>query len=215
MFGWKQKHLVTQMVEEYLQHAERCLLHFREAFEMFFQNGFSREFSELSEKTDLEESACDDLRRRIDEQMYEKALIPESREDILHLLDKMDKIPNRAERILHDMLDMRIHIPSTLREGMLHLVHLNQECFTTLLEAVRGIFVASETVIEKIGMIGHQEEKSDRLERELIRAVFSDHEIPPDRRILLTDLIRHISHISDLSEDVADILKIMTVKRMV
>ncbi|MBN2713704.1 MAG: DUF47 family protein [Planctomycetes bacterium] len=215
MFSWRKGHVVTEMVEEYISKADQCLGLFKMALEARIKKGDCHEFDELAQKAHIAESTCDDIRRRVEEELYEKALIPESRGDILHLLEKLDKLPNKADAILFEVSAELLLIPQVLAKEFHQLVHTNCECFQLLVKAVRLLFTAPQEMRPLIADIDKLESSADRLEREVIRAIFASQEIAPDQKILLKDLVIQISKISDLSENVGDALSILVVKRMV
>ncbi len=215
MFFWRQRHPVAVMVNEYITKAEECLEFFRRAFETYFAMGQGAEFDEAVEAVHLVESGCDDLRRKIEAEVFAKSLIPESRGDILTLIERIDKVPTKADALLQEMRAEMLAMPEALMGKFRQLVHTNCECFQCLGRAVREIFLEISRVPSLAEEIDKRESLSDRLERELIRLIFSNSALAPDHRILLKDLTVEISKISDLSENAADALVIVAVKRMV
>lgn len=215
MFNWRKDHKVTQMVDEYTRKAEACVGLFKMAFEHYLQNGHSDAFDELVTKVDMAETECDEIRRRVEQAMYEEALIPESRADIMNLLEKMDKIPNRAERVLYQVQAQLIETPDDLAGKFRHLTHLNVEAFDELAKAVRLLFSDSEKVRDIVMGVGRKEHAADKLEQEMIRLIFRDESISGDRRILLRDLVVQICKLSDAAESCGEALNIIVVKRLV
>jgi uncharacterized protein Yka (UPF0111/DUF47 family) len=87
MMLWKKQKEMEQAVEDYLAETESCLSAFIEALDVYFAEGLSSEFEQRIEKTHQHESKADDKRREIEYAMYKRALIPESRGDILGMLE--------------------------------------------------------------------------------------------------------------------------------
>lgn len=215
MFNWRKKHAVTGMVEEYVGKAEACVGLFKMAFETYLQKGLSASFDELVQKADMAETECDEIRREVEQGMYERALIPESRADIMNLLEKMDKVPSRAERILLQVQAEQLRVPEALAGKFRQLIHINCEAFDYLAQAMRLLFTDSKQVRPLVTRVGRQESAADELELEVIRLIFHTEGIPGDQRILLRDLVQQICRISDLSENCGDLLNITVVKRLV
>ncbi len=215
MFGWRKGHVVTTMVEEYIEKAEHCLGAFKIAFDTYTNRGLCEPFDSLVDKTHMAESSCDDIRRRIEEALYAKALIPESRGDILNLLEAVDRVPNTADGVLHDIQDQLLEIPEEMKGKFTQLVHVNCDCFADLTKAFRLLFTEPEQIHQLTDALDKKESSADHLERDMIRAVFTNPTIAPDQRILLRDLIRQICNISDRAENAADTLHIVVVKRLV
>ncbi|MCX7935213.1 MAG: DUF47 family protein [Planctomycetota bacterium] len=215
MLFWRQRHPVAVMMNEYITKAEECLELFRRAFETYFALGQGSEFDEAAEAVHLVESGCDDLRRKIEAEVFTKSLIPESRGDILTLIERLDKVPSKADALLQEMRAEMLAMPAALTGKFRQLVHTNCECFQCLGRAVRELFLAIDRVPTLAEEIDKRESLSDRLEREIIRLIFSDAALAADQRILLKALAVEISRLSDLAENAADALVIVAVKRMV
>lgn len=215
MFSFKKSHIVTQMVTDYMASCDQVMETLHQAFSLFLQQGLSPAFSDLVHTVDCLESECDDKRRTIESAMYEKALIPESRTDILGLMDRLDRIPNRAEHIAYDVLNEHLLVPDPFAEHYRQLIGLNHDCYRYTAEAVRALFTDMDAIRGLVERIDRKEGESDVLRRSIIQSVFGDDGVAPDQRILLRDLARHISGLSDRCEDVGDILTMMAVRRMI
>lgn len=215
MFNWRKSHPVADMVEEYTRKAEACVGLFKMAFEMYLQKGLSADFDALVQKVDMAETECDEIRRRVEQAMYEQALIPESRADIMNLIEKMDKLPNRAERILFRIQVEMLRVPQSLAGKFRQLVRINCEAFDDLAQAMRLLFTNTDEIRPIVKKVGMKESAADDLELEVIRLIFRDDGIPGDQRILLRDLVTQLCKISDLAENCCEALNITVVKRLV
>lgn len=215
MFSFRKNNVVTKMVEEYLDKAEQCLALLHESFAVYAADGLGAAFDELVDRTHMAESCCDDLRRQIEASLYEKALIPESRGDILNLLESVDKIPNQAESVLFHVQMQLLHIPQRHLAKFQQLVHINREAFSRLAAAIRALFVDAEKVRGLVNEVDKTESASDHLEREMIRAFFEDKELDLQTRLLLKELVIETGKISNRCENTADRITIITIKRAV
>ncbi len=213
-FFFGKKNAVYEKTEKYLNRIRETIEMFRKTMENYFGNGISREFKEMIENTHLSESMADDLRREIELEMYQKSLIPESRGDILGLIEATDAVLNKAQSVLYQIETESLNIPQELKEDLLKLINNNIYAFEGAIEGFRTLFHSLKDVREKVKEVDKRESSSDRMERDLIRRVFSSgYEI--GQKILLKDLIIEIGNISDKSEEVTDRLNIIAAKRMV
>ena len=213
-FFFGKKNAVYEKTEKYLNRIRETIEMFRKTMENYFGNGISREFKEMIENTHLSESMADDLRREIELEMYQKSLIPESRGDILGLIEATDAVLNKAQSVLYQIETESLNIPPELKEDLLKLINNNIYAFEGAIEGFRTLFHSLKDVREKVKEVDKRESSSDRMERDLIRRVFSsDYEI--GQKILLKDLVIEIGNISDKSEEVTDRLNIVAAKRMV
>ncbi|HOL22048.1 MAG TPA: DUF47 family protein [bacterium] len=211
---FSRKNRIYEMVERYLNKMLETGELFKKTVEKYFETGLSREFKEMIETTHLSESMADDIRREIELEMYEKSLIPESRGDILGLLESTDEVMNKAQSVLYQIETENLEIPEELHEDFLKLIHNNISAFEVAIDGFRTLFHNLKEVREKIQEVDKRESSSDRMERELIRKIFAG-SYDTGKKILLKDLVIEIGNISDMSEEVTDRLNIVAAKRMV
>lgn len=212
-FGGK-KNRVQERTESYLDKMKETLEMFRKTMENYFEKGLSREFKEMIENTHLSESMADDIRREIELEMYQKSLIPESRGDILGLIEATDAVLNKAQSVLYQIETESLNIPGELKEDFLNLINNNIASFEGAIEGFRMLFTSLKGVREKVKEVDKRESASDRMERDIIRKVFSS-SYDIGQKILLKDIVIEIGNISDMSEEVTDRLNIVAAKRMV
>ncbi|MCX8082263.1 MAG: DUF47 family protein [bacterium] len=213
-FFFSRKNRIYEMVEKYLNKMLETAELFKKAIEKYFETGLSCEFKEMIETTHLSESMADDIRREIEVEMYEKSLIPESRGDILGLLEATDEVMNKAQSVLYQIETENLKIPKELQEDFLKLIHNNISAFEMAIDGFRILFHNLKDVRERVQEVDKRESSSDRMERDLIRKIFSGI-YDTGEKILLKDLVIEIGHISDMSEEVTDRLNIVVAKRMV
>ncbi|MCM8761993.1 MAG: DUF47 family protein [Candidatus Omnitrophica bacterium] len=211
---FSKKNRIYEMVERYLNKMLETVELFKKTVEKYFETGLSREFKEMIETTHLSESMADDIRREIELEMYEKSLIPESRGDILGLLESTDEVMNKAQSVLYQIETEKLEIPDELCEDFLKLIHNNISAFEVAIDGFRILFYNLKEVREKVQEVDKRESSSDRMERELIRKIFAG-SYDTGKKILLKDLVIEIGNISDMSEEVTDRLNIVAAKRMV
>jgi len=211
LFGKKNK--VYEMIEKYLATIEESIDFFGKTIEIYFEKGLAREFREMIESTHLAESLADDIRRDMELALYEKSLIPESRGDILGLIEATDKVLNKAQSVLYQIETESLQIPSELKDDFLQLVHTNISAYKSAIEGFKTLFVNINNVRDKVKEVDKKESSSDRMERDFIRKIFSSN-YDIGQKILLKELVIEVGSISDRSEDVTDRLSIVAAKRM-
>jgi predicted phosphate transport protein (TIGR00153 family) len=160
------------------------------------------------------ESRADDLRADIEVLMYSKAIFPESRKDIMELLEMLDKIPNAAEGCIRMILTQHIVIPEEYGPEVVKLVGISAHAVRHVLEATQILFSDYTAATVAVGKVDELESDGDRCEAAMIEELFSG-----DRdgfeKILLRDLILHIGKIADRSENVGDRIRIIVAKRRI
>jgi len=210
----KQRH-IEALVSEYLDEWAACLQEFRKGMQVFLEMGSDQDLAFLSDRTHKRESQADDLRRNIEYEMYAKAVLPESRSDIMDFLESIDVVINRAESVLYIILNERIELPPSFAEDLRRLVDRSMEATDLLLALSRRMFTRNVDLFATVRAIDEKESECDHIERSLIRDVFRSAELDALQKISLRDLILKIGDISDQAQKVADRMNITSLKRRV
>lgn len=212
-FTSKQKRIQDQ-IAQYRQTVLECMDTFANTLKRYCENPdrvvTSTDFDEVHKA----ESRADDIRCEIEEMMYSKALFPESRGDILGLLETMDKVPNQAEECVRMIYEQGIVIPKELAPQVAELVEVCVRCATAMTGAVEQLFRNYRSAAFVVGKIDELETEADHIESSLKRQVFAS-DIDGMQKILLRDLIKGIASLCDRSETVGDRIRIIVAKRSI
>ena len=211
---FSKKNKFLEMIEGYLGKVTECMEQAQRTLFLYIDKGSCEEFDGLVTKTHMAESCSDDLRREIEILLYEKALMPESRGDILGLLETVDKVPNKAESVTFQIQTEALRIPDEFKPELRKIINMNFDIFADVKRAIRAVFNDIGEVRRITNEIDKKESGSDSMERDLIKKLFSSN-INIGEKILLKELIIEIGSISDRAENVADRLNIMAVKRLI
>lgn len=208
---------VQRLIAQYMDIWIGCMRSFRDAWDVYLTQGSGEEFFYRVDATHKEESRADDMRREIEHELYSKALLPESRGDILGVLETVDRLLTEAEWSLYEVQLQEIVIPEEIKGTVSKVVDLTCSCAEMVNRAVRALFVIMdkpEEVEPLTDEINNIESEIDHMERSLIRSIFRM-DMDTGEKILLKDLVRKLTKVSDGSEHVADRLVLVGVKRRV
>ena len=211
---WKKEKKVHQFMEDYMREALACLETFQECLFALFEDSTSEKARALVQQVDDAESRADDLRDKIEYKLYKKALMPEARGDMLGLVEGVDRVPNWAEEVAYDIYLQRVKFPQDLIERFRGLTEINVECFRVLHKAVEALFTDIDTVFELTKQVDKLESEVDEREHELIREIFTAEDNLAYQN-LLHRVVRSICDISDKSENAADRLTIVAIKKLI
>ena len=212
MSFWKKQDNVEEMLERYFDRCDQCFDRFEKAMTIFFAQGLSDDFEEGVEETHRSESMADEQRREIEYLLYGKALLPESRGDLLGLLETYDKLPNIAETVAFALSCQRVAIPDELKAKFEHLFKVNMEGFRLARKTVTTLMANPKATLSLTKEVELKESESDRLERDLLRDIFR-REMDMGLKLLLKDVVLLFGEISDRCEEVADRSAITAIKR--
>ena len=213
LFISKQKKLESQLAD-YRQSIRDCMELFVKAVEQYCRNLDRDALKIASEQVSKAESLADETRREIEIMMYTKSLFPESRGDILGLLETMDKVPNQAESVVAALLNQHVKIPPDYCNAIFKLIAVCGQCVEAMLEASEKLFVNFTSATVAVGKIDELESQADNIEADLIEQIFASNFDGFDK-IMLQGIIQHISSISDRAENVGDRIRITVAKRSV
>jgi predicted phosphate transport protein (TIGR00153 family) len=188
--------------------------HFSEALNFCLTKGVSGDFDFLIEQTHKFESKADDIREEIKALMYGKALIPESRGDIMGLLESIDEIPRILELILNMIKTQKLVIPDFIVSDIKELIEVSLDSCDLLFKQTSALFKKSEALRSLVSKIDHNESHCDHIERRIITAIF-DSNIEPFQKLQLKELIIHMGEISDQADRVSKRINIISLKRHV
>lgn len=214
MFFVNRQKKVESGFGDYCDSVSTCISEFHDALDRYVQNHVGADVHDSFLKVHKSESIADDIRREVEVLMYSKSLFPESRGDVLGLLETMDKVPNQAEDVIRMIWNQHISIPSEYHLDILRLSDVCCRCVESMLDAAGLLFKDYKSVPEVVSRIDDLESEADRIEGEIIEKVFSA-EHDPLGKILLRDLVKNISAISDRAENVGDRIRIIAAKRSV
>ena len=212
MIFFRKQDDIEAQVGRYCDTILECLNKFCDAIRHHCERSNWEEVKKSFAEVHQSESLADDIRRDVEVMMYAKALFPESRGDILGLLETMDHVPNQMESVVRMIYEQRIEVPESFNEDLLSLVDVSARCVETMLASVRKLFSDYTSAVTMVGKIDELETEVDHLESAMIERAFAGN--GKDMwKLLFRDLIRNIGNISDRTERVADRLRLIVAKR--
>ena len=155
----------------------------------------------------------DSLRRSLEELLYSKTLIPESRGDVLELLESMDSLLGRFKGTLWRFEIERPDICPEFRQKFLDLVDCAVGSVEAMVRASRAFFKDINSVADHLHKVSFWETESDNISNGLQLEIFRREDLHLSHKSQLRDFVRHIDKIADRAEDVADRMSIYVIKR--
>jgi predicted phosphate transport protein (TIGR00153 family) len=211
---WKREREVRQLLGEYFDVCDRTLAAFGRAMEEYVRAGRSGVFDQHEQQVQELEGRADDLRVQIEKLLYSRALLPESRGDLLRVLEAFDHLPNLAETVVFMVATQGIDVPAPFLADLERYVGTNLEAYRHLRLTVDAFLTDPPRVEETIELVDADESRSDDQERALVTAVFASN-LDKAEKLHLRELIGRIGDISDHAEQVARRLEIVALKRRV
>lgn len=213
-FLFKKEHHLESLIYEYLDALSEAQENFSLALRVCVENQHCEQFDFLTEQTHKLESKADDIRENIKSLMYSKALIPDSRGDIMGLLEAIDEIPRVFEEVLYILQLQKLTIPEFILFDFNEIIRISLECCDLLDKQVRIFFKRSGSIRDLISKIDINESHCDHIERRIIMNIFNS-QIDSFQKLQLKELILKIGDIADKAESVSRRVNIINMKRRV
>jgi len=213
VFFQKERQLES-LLYNYLENVGMIQNHFVKAMNLCLKEGVSEDFCFLMEQTHKFESRADDMRDAVNELMYRKALIPESREDIMALLEKVDEIPRSFEQILNMIRTQKLRFPEFLVLDIQELIRVSMESCDLMVKQIDVWIKKKEGIRALMSTIDQNESHCDHIERRIITKIFET-DIEPFHKLQLKEIVIVLGEISDQADRVSKRINILTMKRRV
>ena len=213
-FLFKKEHRVETLIFEYMDTLKLIQESFLDAINACLEDNECEDFEFLITQTHKHESRADDIRDEINNLMYSKALIPDSRGDIMQLIESIDMIPHFFERILFIMQTQNLTIPEFLVLDVKDLIRISLESCDLLSKQMALHLKQKLGIRSLLSTIDTNESHCDHIERRIITKIF-DSDLDPFVKLQLKELIVTMGEISDQADRVSKRINIISMKRRV
>jgi predicted phosphate transport protein (TIGR00153 family) len=213
-FLFKRNRILYTNICSYLDIVTRIMETFKKLVGSYLKEVSEAKLAMLVEQVDNDESDADDALVDIRKMLYNKSMLPESREDILVMLDKVDDIADCANHTAQFIFSHGLNVPDEFRDDIRELLKTSLKSFNLVMKTVHSLFEHSGDLLENTRIINNYESMCDNFQLKLIKKVFASN-IKDIDKILMRDLIKWIGRISDVCEDTADIITLLYIKRAI
>lgn len=204
---------LQKQLDEFLNQVSEAGLLFRQGITLYLLEN-EEAFDEKLEQITAVEHRGDEKRRSIEEKLYLKTLIPESRSDVLQLLERMDTLLDSCKAMLWQFKIELPDVPEEMHKDLKELAEQSMESVEAIVRSARAFFRSSPELRDHIHKVSYWEAECDKVSIRMMMALYRRDDLTLCHKSQLKDFIRRIALISDKAEDVADRLSIYAIKRM-
>lgn len=207
---------VRRLVLEHLSLTRDCLAETRNVLEHYLEGDLEAAIA-LAEKVKRLEKEGDHSKRKARVMLHSGAFLPQVRADIHHLVELVDNINGAGETTAKCLVHERPEIPQEFASDLMEICSQGLNCFHELRSALKN-FIKPDGEMDALH--AHVEQvyrlQSDIHVKhaELTGRVFTS-TLELATKIHFGQLLRGISSIADLSEDVADALESVVMRSVV
>ena len=188
---------------------------------MIFEEGFLKYvdgnlelYNQKVEQLDRVEHEADVLRREIKHRLYAEMLIPDSRGDVLALLETLDNVLDCTKHVANSISIEQPIMWDFLKDEFKEITRTSIKSVLELTLAVRAFFREIYRVSEHLDKVHFWESETDKIEDRIKRKAFEAKEITEfSKRVHMRYFAERISKIADEAEEVAERLAVFTIKR--
>ena len=210
---WKKQESIFSKIQIYFEKTDKTRDVFKKTVSDLINKDADASLADAVEDVHAAEHEADNERRAVILELYKKALIPESRGDILGLLESFDSLPNTFQAVCNIIFFQNIKIPENYKARFIDLINVNIEAYNLTKDAAFCLF-KEEDLLNKCELVCDKERESDTSERALIRDIYSS-DMDLAEKMQLKEVIIAIGNISDLAEDVSDRIELAIIKRKI
>ena len=205
---------LEQKIDGFFDKFSETTVVYRLAIRAYLKEGLNDEFHDRLERVNALESEADTLRRDIEKQLYTNTLIPDSRGDVLGLIETVDQLFSLMVGSLWAFSIEQPTIPKEYRVGYRKLTTMVVKAADELGLSGRAYFRSPYDVPSYNHKVMLYEKEADVLSTSIKRGIFSS-EMDLAQKMHLKSFVEQIDSVADMAEDIADRLSIYAIKRTV
>lgn len=200
-------------VDNFLDMVQNGILVMQKAIESYLRSDHN-DFEDRLRTVRRYESQADELVSEIETTLYTYSLLPENRGDVLEVLEMIDSIIDQAKDLLGRMQVELPQIREEFNEGFLRTTENSVQTVEYVVRAARSYLRRPDNVKHEVNKVDFYESETDRAALELKKAIFRS-SLHLSCKQHLRYFVDHLENISDIAEDVSELVAIATIKRSV
>jgi len=210
---FKKKSKVQKLIQEQVSLVAQGLGFLKEAVELYLEG--DKEGCELKTRVvEQMETKADEAKREAEKTLYEGMYLPLFREDLLDLMELIDDVADEAERIADFLSIENPEIPSPWNEKIREIIEKGILAFNLFRESFMFLHEDTQKAFSHAHKVKEVEKEVDRLQDGLNREIFQSN-LQLAHKIQLRDLVIRTGFISDSSENAADKISMISIKKRI
>lgn len=204
--------LLISEIDEYLDKVAESVMVLEQALLHYVEHGPDDYLSQKLEQIGGIEGRADELRRAIANVMYTEMLMPDTRGDVLTLLDELDTLIDDSVHAIADLAMERPELPENTHDAFHTMMVGTSKAAQCTVDAARAYFKEPSAVRNHVHKIGFHASEVTDVTFNAGTAVF-DSDLSLERKRQLRVWLLSIREIASHANDVGDQIEIFAVKR--
>ena len=210
---FKKESKVQKLIQEQINLIAQGLGFLREAVE-FYLEGDKESCESKTRNVEEMETKADEAEREVEKTLYEGMYLPLFREDLLDLMELIDDVADEAEKVADFLSIENPEIPSKWNEKIREIMEKDILAFNLFQESFMLLYEDTQKAFSHSHRVKKVEKEVDRLQDDLNREIFQSN-LELAHKIQLRDLVIRMGFISDSSENAADKISMISIKRRI
>ena len=201
-------------IDEFLDKVSEAIMVLEQTLLHYAERGPDEYLEERLQQIRAIETRGDELRRSISTVMYSEMLMPDTRGDILTLLDEVDHVLDDCAHMIIALAIERPELPADTHEEFGTISVEAARAAHAMLDGARAYFKEPQAVRNYVYKIGFHEQEATTAGLRLGRQIF-DSDLPLERKRQLRAWVVNLRQIASHANDVGDRMTIFAVKRSI
>jgi len=214
MLAFKKTKMLEERIDTFLDGIQESALILEAGLKSYLNSDMNDFNTRIEEITKVEHEA-DKNRKFVETELYTYSLMPESRGDVLGLLENLDKIIDTSKEVLYNFLMETPNVPEKFKQGYINLAEQTTKSVENLVLAARAYFVSSLLERDYINKVAFYETEVDKIVTKLRTEIFKSEDLHLSEKQHLRFFTHTIERISDMAEDVSERISISVIKRSI
>ncbi|HOQ16814.1 MAG TPA: DUF47 family protein [Defluviitaleaceae bacterium] len=217
MLLFKKEREMLSLVDKHQEAVLECYELFTEGLKELNEKGLNNKVEILAKKVGEAESKADSVRHEIIQSLLKGVLLPESRRELLKLIELTDEIANKCEEIIKQICLQQIEFMEEIKPHIREITEKTRIQLIKIRELVNMVFsnmTKAHSLQDELIDIERLESEVDDEEYNAIYKLFRM-KVELARKNQLKSIIADIADISDIAEDISDMLEMIMVLRKV
>ena len=212
LFFRKIKHLEVQ-IDGFLNLVRESALLFERALHFYLKKEMSEFESRLKSVSENEHTA-DKLRIEIERNLYINTLIPDSRGDVLGILENTDNIIDKMKETLNHFSIEKPVIDDRFTDMFEEVSQASLQSVDVLISSIKAFFRDFNSVNDHIHKVHFFEKEADQAAEKLKREIYAT-DMSLCEKSQISRFVTNVEKVSDYAYEVSGRLAIYTIKRQI
>lgn len=201
-------------IDEFLDKVSEATMVVEQTYLHYIDKGTDDYLDEKMQQIFDIEVRGDELRRNVATVMFTQMLMPDTREDVLTLLDFLDNVLDDCVHLIALLCISRPELPNDFRPAFKELTIEVVKACQYMVQAARAYFMEPFAVRDHVHKISFHEIESTKITLRLGKTVH-DSELPLEHKRFLVDIAVKLREIASHADDVGDRTAIFAIKRSI